>query len=286
MKPQNRRISKAPVSGPDSSHAPSVPLAGSGGRKAAGTSRVFAVARALVGGALIVTLSGAVAWAVRRHIVQSARFAVTDIVVAGERQRPAEALLEEAGLARGVNVFTVDLDRARARLLADPWISEATLARRLPGTILLQVTEREVGALVVLRQTYLVSRDGIIFKRFELGDPTDLPVVTGLDPDGVADDREGAQATLRRALDLATDYERTGLGQRAALQEIHVTTEGGFTFIVGKDGMSLALGGPPFRRKLEEAGRVIAELDRRGTKAEAIMLDDEARPERVVVRAR
>jgi hypothetical protein len=34
------------------------------------------------------------------------------------------------------------------------------------------------------------------------------------------------------------------------------------------------------------AGKVIAELDRRGTKAEAIMLDDEARPERVVVRAR
>jgi cell division protein FtsQ len=240
----------------------------------------------LLGGALVVTLSGAVAWAVQRHVVRSARFAVTQLVVAGEHQRSAEALLEEAGLARGVNVFTVDLDRARARLLADPWISEATLARRLPGTILVQVTEREVGALVVLRQTYLASREGVIFKRFELGDPIDLPVVTGLDPDGVADDREGAQATIRRALDVASDYERTQLGQRAPLEEVHVTTEGGFTFIVGKEGMSLALGGPPFRRKLEEAGRVIAELDRRGTKAEAVMLDDEARPERVVVRAR
>jgi cell division protein FtsQ len=281
VKPQNRRIAK---------EAPALPRSPSGGEKGGATRAdkwpILGVAKALLGGALIVTLSGAVAWAVRRHVVQSARFAVTDIVVAGERQRPADTLLEEAGLARGANIFTVDLDRARARLLADPWVGAATLARRLPGTILVQVTEREVGALVVLRQAYLASRDGVIFKRFELGDPTDLPVVTGLDPDGVADDREGAQATLRRALDLASDYERTGLGQRAPLQEIHVTTEGGFTFIVGREGMSLALGTPPFRRKLEEAGRVIAELDRRGTKAEAIMLDDEARPERVVVRAR
>ena len=46
------------------------------------------------------------------------------------------------------------------------------------------------------------------------------------------------------------------------------------------------LGGPPFRRKLEQAARVVAELDRRGAKAETIMLDNDARPERVVVRMR
>jgi cell division protein FtsQ len=283
MKPQNRRVSSAPPED-DSTRRPGAQVRAIA--RSPRVARVLAVARALLGGALVVALSGAVAWAVRRHVVQSARFGVTEIIVSGERQRAADTLVEEAGLARGANVFTVDLDLARARLLADPWISDASLSRRLPGTLLVHVTEREVGALVVLRQLYLSSREGVIFKRFELGDPIDLPIVTGLDPDNVADDREGAQATLRRALDLAGDYERTGLGQRAPLQEIHVTTEGGFTFIVGKDGMSLALGGPPFRRKLEEAGRVIAELDRRGTKAGAVLLDDEARPERVVVRAR
>jgi cell division protein FtsQ len=50
--------------------------------------------------------------------------------------------------------------------------------------------------------------------------------------------------------------------------------------------MQLVLGGPPFRRKLEQAARVVAELDKRGSKADAIMLDNDARPERVVVRMR
>jgi cell division protein FtsQ len=282
MTPQNRRLPKKTP--PDASN-PTPPTPNESGSKARRRSLV-AVLRAVLGGALVVSLSGTLAWGVRRHIVRSPRFAVTDIVVTGQNQRPADALLEEAGLSKGVNIFTVDLDRAHALLLADPWISQATLTRRLPGTLSVQVTEREIGALVVLPQTYLVSRDGVIFKRFELGDPTDLPIVTGIDPESVAEDREGAQATLRRAIDLASDYERTPLGQRAPVQEIHVTSEDGFTLTVGKDGLSLSLGGPPFRKKLEQAGRVTAELDRRGTHAQAIMLDDEARPERVVVRTR
>jgi cell division protein FtsQ len=218
--------------------------------------------------------------------MQSPRFAVTDLVVTGQSRRTADALLEEAGLSKGVNVFSIDLDRARAALLSDPWICEATLSRRLPGTVGVRVTEREIGALVALRQTYLVSRDGVIFKRFELGDPTDLPIVTGIDSDRVAVDRDGVQSTLRRALDLASDFERTTLGQREVVQEIHVTSDGGFTLIVGKEGLALSFGAPPFRKKLDEANRVSAELDRRGERPRAIMLDDEARPERVVVRTR
>jgi cell division protein FtsQ len=56
--------------------------------------------------------------------------------------------------------------------------------------------------------------------------------------------------------------------------------------VVGKSGLELVLGGPPFRRKIDQAARVVAELDVRGARADAIMLDNDARPERVVVRMR
>ncbi len=61
---------------------------------------------------------------------------------------------------------------------------------------------------------------------------------------------------------------------------------GGRAFVVGRVAMQLVLGGPPFRRKLDQAVRVVAELDRRGAKASAIMLDNDQRPDRVVVRMR
>ncbi len=247
-------------------------------------SRAMTIARAIIGVVVVVAVSGSVAWAARRHVMSSTRFAVSEIDVTGGHHRTNDEVILLAGLERGKNVFLLDLDAARAKLLTDPWISDATIARRLPGTILVQVTEREAGALVALGETYLATPSGHVFKKVEVGDPMDLPVVTGMNLDMVTDDREGAARTLRRAIDLAADYERGSLAGRAALQEVHVGVDGSMTLIVGKQALALMLGEPPYRKKLDQAARVVAELERRGAKADAIMLDNEARPERVVVR--
>jgi cell division protein FtsQ len=67
---------------------------------------------------------------------------------------------------------------------------------------------------------------------------------------------------------------------------VHVDSDGTFAVVVGRSALQLVLGGPPFRRKLDQAARVVAELDKRGAKADSIMLDNDSRPERVVVRMR
>jgi cell division protein FtsQ len=134
--------------------------------------------------------------------------------------------------------------------------------------------------------TLLASPEGEPFKRLEPGDPVDLPLVTGLGAETFAADREGACRTVRHAIDLAAEYAHGPLAKRSPLEEVHVDASGAFQLVVGHGAMQLALGGPPFRRKLDEAARVVAELDRRGARAGAIMLDNEARPERVVVRLR
>jgi cell division protein FtsQ len=216
----------------------------------------------------------------------SPRFAVTEIDVLGHERRSAEAIAGESGVTAGANVFSLDLDGARARLLADPWISEATLARRLPGTILIQVTERRPAALVAMGDTYLATAEGEPFKKLEPDDPVELPLITGLHADALTEDRQGTMRTIRRAIDLAAEYEHGALSHRAPLEEVHVDSDGTFSVVVGKSAMELVLGGPPFRRKLDQAARVVAELDRRGAKADTIMLDNDARPERVVVRMR
>jgi cell division protein FtsQ len=67
---------------------------------------------------------------------------------------------------------------------------------------------------------------------------------------------------------------------------VHVAADGAMTLVVGKPSVALVLGDPPYRKKIDQAARVVAELDKRGAKADTIMLDNEARPERVVVRMR
>jgi len=258
-------------------------------------SAAVRIARGVIGFAMVIGIGGTVAWGARRYVKTSQRFAVSEIITTGAKRRNPDELASIAGIAKGQNVFTTDLDGARARLIADPWVSEATLARQLPGTIFLRVVEREAGGIVATNdgtakaaggESYLVTREGAIIKRLETGDPTDFTVVTGVVLQQLVDDREGATRTVRRALDLGSDYERSPLAQRSPLEEVHVETNGEMTLVIGKSAISLHMGAPPYRRKLEQAVRVVAELDRRGAKADTIMLDNEARPDRVVVRMR
>jgi cell division protein FtsQ len=249
-------------------------------------SRFMNAVRTVLGVTLVAGASVAVAWAARRHIMTSPRFAVTDVQVEGADHRSDEAIAAESGIIVGTNVFALDLDGARAGILSDPWIAEVSLARRLPGTILVQVVERKAAAMLAMGDTFLATADGEPFKKLEAGDPVELPLVTGLKTDSFSTDRDGAMRTVRRAIDLAAEYDRGALARKAPLEEVHIEPDGAFTIVVGRSATELVLGGPPFRRKLEQAARVVAELEKRGAKADTIMLDNDARPERVVVRMR
>lgn len=264
-----------------------------------GDSRAMRIMRGVLGFVMVVTIGGGVAYGARRYVKTSTRFQVAEIVTHGAKRRSAEELAVTAGVAKGQNVFGVDLERARTRLLADPWVAEASLARQLPGTIFVQVKEREAAGIVATTdakndagkvtgagETYLVTREGTIIKRLEPGDPSDLQVITGISLQHLVEDREGTTRTIRRALDLAFDYDRTPLAHKATLQEVHVESNGEMTLVIGKTSVMVHMGASPYRRKLEQTARVMAELDRRGAKPDAIMLDNEARPDRVVVRMR
>lgn len=280
------------VNGPPSVPGGSLPPPVSGDvvsqpRRGAGDSRALRIFRGIVGLAIVVGIGSGVAWGARRYVRTSPRFAVNEIVTHGGKRRGPDDIASIAGITKGQNVFSIDLDRSRARLAADPWIESAELTRQLPGTISIRITEREASGIVAMSEgTYLVTRDGAIIKRVEAGDPLDFHIVTGVPLKTLMDDREGATRTIRHALDLAFDYDRSPLAQRSPASEVHVETNGDMTLVAGKSGVVLRMGAAPYRRKLEQAVRIVGELDRRGAKPETIMLDDEARPDRVVVRMR
>lgn len=253
----------------------------------AGESRFLRVARVILGVAMIVGIGSGAAWTARRYVRTSPRFAVSEIATDGGKHLTADGLANIANITKGQNIFSIDLENARSRLVSDPWIESAEVHRRLPGTISISVVEREAAGIVAMPEgTYLVTREGAILKRLEPGDPVDFHVVTGLAVNAFVDDRDGATRTIRRALDLANDYDRSPIAKRSPIEEVHVEPNGDMTLVIGKSGTTLRMGAGPYRRKLEHAARTVAELDRRNGKPSAIMLDDEARPERVVVRMR
>jgi len=298
MHPSNRRIAppqlpRDAVSGATGSSAEteeSRPISRFGNGRF--VRNLVPILRGVVGAVLVAGVALGVAWSARQYVLTSSRFAVTDIEVVGAKMRSTEDFTHESTLAVGQNIFSIDLDSARAAVAKDPWVRDVEIARRLPGTILMNVTEREAAAIVAVSgpdgssDAFLASQEGEMFKRLEVGDPSDLIVVTGITSDAVAQDRAGVTRSILRALDLASDYARTRLAAHSALEEVHLAGDGTTSIVIGKNALTLTLGAPPFRKKLEQASRVLAELERRGGKADVVLLDNDTRPDRVVVRMR
>lgn len=284
----NRKLAKdVPASSPSSAPAaPSGPGFFARLRASERLATGVSVLRSAFGVALAVGVAGGLAVVGHRYVTTSPRFALHDVHVTGAAVHDEASLLHLIGTETGKNLFSVDLAAARHKLEADPWISKAELARTLPGTLDIRITERKAAALVACGESFLATREGELFKVVDETDKIDLPVVTGLDAETLTADRKGAEARVARALDAAAEYEHHPLAQRWTLEEIHVEPDDGVTLVVGKQAITLALGHAPWRKKLDEAFAIAGELDRRGKKPDVVMLDNDARPERVVVRMR
>ncbi|MFK7984938.1 MAG: cell division protein FtsQ/DivIB [Sandaracinaceae bacterium] len=262
--------------------------AGAGAVRALG-AKLRRPAELFLRGVVVVAVGiGAVALGrlVERHVRSSEAFAVTEIQLEGHVRLTQAEVLGAAGLAEGQNVFDVAPEEAAQALEQHPWIAEANVTRRLPGTYSVEVRERRAVALLALGDVFLVGEDGAVFKRVEEDDPLDLPVITGVDRRRFTRDRGFRTSVLLEVVALLHDYRGAGLWQREPIGEIHVESDDGLSLYTGDDATFVRLGHGPFRAKLRRLRTVLDELGERGARAAYVYLDNERRPDRVTVRLR
>jgi len=115
-------------------------------------------------------------------IATSARlgFRVEEILVLGRRETRREELLKAVRLARGAPILAFDIDQARTRVEALPWVRRASVERMLPDTVLLNVEERQPLALWQHKGEFaLIDHEGEIIMKKGLERFADLVVVVG-----------------------------------------------------------------------------------------------------------
>lgn len=284
--PTNRRtrdsVTELP---PESDSASPLPLWSSG--RSWSTASWMSRMKIVAGIVIVTAASVLVAYGLRRYLHQSPRFAIKTVYIDGNVRRTAHQIAKRGGIAIGKNIFLIDEQNATQGVQNDPWIESARVRRELPSTVHVEVVEREAHVLAVVEEElYLVDGRGEIFKPWQEGDPTDLPVVTGLRVEEVARDREAIRLRLRRVLNLKADLERKRIDRRHPLQEVNLKEDGTLIALVGSEAVALQLGRGPYRKKIDKARVVFSELRRRKVTASRIFLDNETHPERVVVRMR
>ncbi|MBU1170399.1 MAG: FtsQ-type POTRA domain-containing protein [Proteobacteria bacterium] len=111
-------------------------------------------------------------------------FSAKRIGVTGQLRLSETEILRQAGLHKGDNIFAVNLNVARQRLMAHPWISKAEVIREMPDGILIRIKEHKALAIVELGKRYLMNTEGDIFKHFS-GETEPFPEITGLSPEDI-----------------------------------------------------------------------------------------------------
>jgi len=250
-------------------------------------ARAWSLAKLLLGLAMVIGISLGAAWGARHYAMTTPRFAIEQLEVVGARRLTTDAISKQAEVAVGRNIFTVELEQAEKKLLDDPWVKQARITRRLPRVLRVELEEYQATALASIGdQLFLVTKDGDPFKTLEQDDPFDLPVITGISRENLARDRAREVDRIRAGIEVLRLYERIPLHHAFPAQEVHLDPGGAATLTIGKQAVGVHLGKAEWRQKLTMAERVMSRVQREGKVPGIIFADNEAHPERVVVRMR
>jgi len=184
------------------------------GRRLAVICGSAAAAFALVaGGATWLVIDGwvdrQVAGMNRMFIATSADlgFTVERVLADGRNETTSSQILSAVGVRLGEPIFSVDLEAARARLLALPWVATATIERRLPDTLYVRITETAPLALWQQQQRlHLLGGDGRVIAGAPIERFANLLVVVGPDAPartGALLDMLASQPELRKRVTAA-----------------------------------------------------------------------------------
>jgi len=109
-----------------------------------------------------------------------AGLALDEVQVTGRNETSQAEILAAIGVQRGTPLLSVDIQAIRERLTALPWVASATVERRFPNGLAVEITEAQPLALWQRQQQlYLVSRDGKVIETSNLQKYAKLLVIVG-----------------------------------------------------------------------------------------------------------
>lgn len=214
-------------------------------------------------------------------LVSCPLFAIQQTVVRGCRELTEKDVLSLATIRSSQNILAVNTEAIAARVRANPWISQVHVGRELPNRLIIEIKEH--NAVAIMRRDdglYLLDSGCVPFKKLELGDDADFPILSGFYHDG---------RTNRKLLDEAMSLMSRLNGIKTAIpfqtiSEIQGDDVTGLT-ILADNGLSIQFGLGNYENKLSRLMPIMNDLAQRGHNM-AFMHIDLSDPTKITIQQR
>jgi len=163
-------------------------------------------------------------------LTQCDYFKAKGLVVTGTHRLTENEVLTAAQIHTGVNIFSVNLSKARKRLIANSWIQDAEVSRELPSGINIRIKEQEPLAILDLGRKFIINTYGEIFKEMNASDPCDLPIISGLEFSDINVKGESRSIPFNAVMKiLSLGQEAESILPYGLIKRIHVDREMGLS---------------------------------------------------------
>jgi len=153
-----------------------------------------------------------------------ARLMIVDAVhVRGLRYLDAEQVRRRSGLAKGQDLLSLDLTRARQLVLLEPRIADARVARWGLRGVEIRVVERVPAMLVEHGEPWEIDSAGVLLEPLQSGVVADVPLLAGPE---LSDVRPGSQVQtvdVRRGLAWTAILSDNALRLAGQVSEVDVS---------------------------------------------------------------
>lgn len=114
------------------------------------------------------------------NLTKSAGFTVDEVIVEGRSSIPRADLLRALDAQRGTALFAFDPDKALETIKQLPWVADASVERRLPNRIYLNIYERQpLARWQNIGQTHVIDQAGSVLAQADPAQFGKLPLVIG-----------------------------------------------------------------------------------------------------------
>lgn len=233
-------------------------------RRALFRKRAVFAAKGLLGALALVATSGAFIFA-HDYFTQTRHFQVRQIMVSGMQRLNRLQVMEIAGVGLKMNILSLNLATTRKRLLADPWVAEATVSREIPSGLRMHIQEEVPLALLEMGggEGFLINLAGEVFKRWDGSDGDALPRVQGLNHADLPVSGMPASEAFKAVMTLLRlAGEKNSPLPLSGIRRIRMDREIGATVYTGENNRAVKLGFGRYGEKCQVLGKLISRLGR------------------------
>ena len=222
---------------------------------------------------ILIALFSAVLWLVGRPVVRTIAshpvFNVRYVVVEGAEYINEEEIINTAAIEMEANIYDIDIAQISQSLEQAYAAENFTIYRRLPNTIVIDITERKPVALLNTDSIVGVDENGVPLPHIGADLVESLPIITGIKSvSSLADST--VKARLTAGLSMLNNISEDAPSVYKRISEVNVTETASMGISLVDNGIEVIIGDKDWKRKIPALAKIINEVTRRDDSIKAV----------------